>query len=365
MNKRVLQGWNRPLIFCILLGFLAMTAFTAASAQSNDSQLSAPQGMVLVPGGNSTIGALPSDYSAAKDAQPMKIISLKPFYVDVLETTNRDYAKCVAAGKCAEPAAIESETRPDYFSYEGYGRFPVVNVTWNDAKNYCEFVGKRLLTEAEWEKAAMGVNEYRRYPWGNGAPQPYYMNMSGIPGDTEMGNSYPKGASPFGVMDTVGNVSEWVSDWYSEDAYQQITPDHLNGPEAGTRKVIRGDSFKTPLELVNITNRYQLEPDQANSFTGIRCAKDVREDVPYSLAETPVVKQNAKKAIVTPGQKSGIFVLNEPGIGKELLCVLQNGTVVDIIGEPREYVYTLWYKVKSPSGCEGWTLASSLTFPEE
>lgn len=361
-GKRILSEVFSLILLCVLLSAVSQRS---VYAQTDAVSLNAPEGMVLIPGGNSTIGAIAGDNSAAKDAQPIRIVTLKPFYVDVLETTNRDYARCVTAGKCAEPAIDDSETRAYYYSYEGYGRFPVVNVTWEDAKNYCEFMGKRLLTEAEWEKAAMGVNEYRRYPWGNGVPQPYYMNTSGIPGDTEMGNSYPKGVSPFGLMDTVGNVSEWVADWYDEDSYSLYSGTGPVGPETGTQRVIRGDSFKTPLELVNITNRYKLEPDQSNNETGIRCARDVRENIEYNISVAPTVVTNAKKAIITPGEKSGIFVLNEPGIGKELICVLQNGTVVDIIDEPQEYAYTSWYKVKSPSGCEGWTLASSLTFPDE
>ena len=106
---------------------------------------------------------------------------------------------------------------------------------------------------AEWEKAGMGTSGYRRYSWGNGAPQTYTLNLTKIPGDTEMGNTYWKGQSPYGMVDVVGNVSEWVSDWYSETYYQESVVENPSGPADGTKKVIRGDSWNSDVEIMSQT----------------------------------------------------------------------------------------------------------------
>ncbi len=359
-NRQCTKFNGLLMLFAVMLSLLVCIG--GARAQSGADT---PPGMVLIEGGKSTIGAPESDFNANADSKPQRVVTLASFYIDALEVTNRDYAKCVAAGYCQEPPEDKSETRDHYYSYEGYGRFPVVNVTWEDATNYCNYLGKRLPTEAEWEKAAMGILEFRRYPWGNDSPKPYHLNLSGVPGDTEMGNSYPKGASSFGVLDTAANVSEWVDDWYAKDAYSQINPANPVGPEEGTQKVIRGDSWKTPLMLVNLTNRYQLEPTGYRNDLGFRCAKNVREEVSYSLIPTEAAPTDQKQAVVNSGQESGMFVLDEPGIGKKLVCIYKRGVIVDILEGPKEIAFTKWFKIKGPTGCEGWSLASSLDFVEK
>ena len=324
-----------------------------------------PWGMAFIEEGYTTIGAQEQDIAASSNAKPIHTVYLHSYYMDILEVTNQQYAECVAAGLCSEPEDLSSETRDEYYGSDWFGRFPVVNVTWQDAQNYCEYVGKRLPTEAEWEKAAMGSEDYRRYSWGSYEPKTYTINMTKVPGDTEMGNSYPNGASPYGLVDVVGNVSEWVADWYSETYYSESPDVDPTGPEEGTEKVIRGDSWKTDLEDVHVTNRYALDPDSYDNATGIRCAKDVRELVSYTITATPESEDSVTTAIVRSGQEQGVFILEEPGVGKMQLCTAKNGSVVEVLDGPFEVSYTQWYKIKTQNDCEGWTLASSLEIASE
>ena len=360
MNKRKFIG----LLFALLLIYQLFPDFKVFADSDSSSEIyqsETPYNMVFIDAGYSTVGAQQQDLNAKEDAKPLHIVYLDPYYFDILEVTNGQYAECVAAGACKEPEVKSSETRDPYYGVDWFSRFPVINVTWQDASDYCEYVGKRLPTEAEWEKAAMGAEDYRRYPWGNSDPKPYTINMTKVPGDTEMGNSYPKGASPYGVVDMVGNVSEWTSDWYSADYYSVSPEKNPTGPEEGTEKVVRGDSFKTDIHSIHITNRYAMDPKTANNYTGFRCAKDVRELVEYTITPQPEETiMTIKKAIVNSGQEEGVFVLEEPGVGKKLNCIAKNGSVVEVSEGPKEMAYTQWYKIRTQSGCEGWSLATSL-----
>ena len=197
MNKKLL------LLLCVL--FL-INSYSVISA--------APIDMVYVSPGYSMMGAESGDLSAASNAKPNHLVFLDGFYMDIHEVTNEDFAVCVAAGKCKEPQLKDSKTRTNYYSNPIFAKFPVLNVTWQDAVDYCEFVEKRLPTEAEWERAARGISDDRRYPWGNGSPKMDQMNVSPVPGDTEMVNIYVGGYSPFGAADMLGNAAEWTADWY-------------------------------------------------------------------------------------------------------------------------------------------------------
>ncbi len=321
-----------------------------------------PEGMVYVEEGMSTVGAKDDDLDAKSDAKPIHEVYLKSYYIDILEVTNEAYSACVKDGKCSEPHETSSATRENYYGNALFNRYPVVNVTWEDAKNYCEYVGKRLPTEAEWEKAGMGTSGYRRYSWGNGAPQTYTLNLTKIPGDTEMGNTYWKGQSPYGMVDVVGNVSEWVSDWYSETYYQESVVENPSGPADGTKKVIRGDSWNSDVETIHVTNRFALEPDQFNNETGFRCAMNVKERVYYNTPEPdPTTEAETRYAIVNSGHDGGVFLLQEPGVNKTIICVAPQGSMLEIIEGPVEINFTKWYHVRTSSGWEGWTIESSLT----
>ena len=145
---------------------------------------------------------------------------------------------------CKEPTIRFSATRERYYD-EPQGKFdnyPVIYVNWSMAQTYCEWAGRRLPTEAEWEKAARGTDG-RIYPWGNDPPNHDLVNYDGYFGDTLNVGRYPKGASPYGAVDMAGNVDEWVADWYSATYYQSSPASNPTGPDSGEDKVLRGGDW--------------------------------------------------------------------------------------------------------------------------
>ena len=151
------------------------------------------------------------------DETPQHPVYLDAFWIDQTEVTNTMYAACAAAGACEvpQPAEYETELPETYYDRPGYEDFPMVNVNWFHAQAYCEWAGRRLPTEAEWEKAARGTDG-RTYPWGNELDclRANFQDCA-INSLTRTGR-YPKGASPYGALDMAGNAREWVADWYSE-----------------------------------------------------------------------------------------------------------------------------------------------------
>jgi formylglycine-generating enzyme required for sulfatase activity len=142
-------------------------------------------------------------------------VYLDAYWIDKYEVTNAQYELCVENGACSEPLDLSSSTRDSYYVNPEYADYPVINVIVPQAKDYCEWVGGSLPTEAQWEKAAHGLSE-QAFPWGNDAPtcELANFNSGGEPcvGDTAPVGSYPDGVSPYGAMDMAGNVTEWVLD---------------------------------------------------------------------------------------------------------------------------------------------------------
>ena len=223
--------------------------------------------MLFVPAGRFWMGCYESgEIQCLSNEIPYHPVDLKAFFIDKYEVTQSDYLECVQALGC--PVNVE---------FPGFtaASQPVVGVSWGKAEAYCALVGKRLPTEAEWEKAARGMDG-RRYPWGNSPPTCRLAVLN----DKEAGcgrrqswevGSLPAGASPVGALDLAGNVWEWISDWYQRDYYQGTPLQNPVGPSKGTKRVIRGGSW---FSVSPGWYRAGMPPNWADQTIGFRCAHD-------------------------------------------------------------------------------------------
>jgi formylglycine-generating enzyme required for sulfatase activity len=242
----------------------AEKARLAEAERLREAQRSAPpqKGMVYVPAGEFGMGS-PSE-EGTDDERPPHTVYLDAYYVDTYEVT---------VGQYRAFAQATGRGMPEAPSWGWLDKHPVVNVTWEDADAYCRWAGKRLPTEAEWEKAARGTDG-RRYPFGNFEyPFSGCLNFANFVGKTTPVGSYPNWASPYGAMDMGGNVAEWCSDWYDAGYYGDSPKANPGGPNRGTYRVLRGGSFLNHSPGVRAANRHWSVPDIRDESIGFRCSK--------------------------------------------------------------------------------------------
>lgn len=249
---------------------------------------SPPARMNFVFAGEFTMGS--PEGEGSDDEHPPHTVYLDAFHIDPYEVTNEQFVEFVAATdyrtaaeetgwgwvwrdeglKEVKGADWRHPHGPDS-SIEDKMDYPVVQLSWNDAVAYCQWVGKRLPTEAEWEKAARGIDG-RKYPWGNEAPDKTKLNYDWNVGDmTEVG-SYANGAIFYSAYDMAGNVWEWVADWYDADYYSKAPEQNPQGPDSGEERVQRGGGWGDDAYYVRTTARGRRPPDFACNVVGVRCA---------------------------------------------------------------------------------------------
>ncbi|NKB70270.1 MAG: SUMF1/EgtB/PvdO family nonheme iron enzyme [Candidatus Latescibacteria bacterium] len=269
-----------------------------SSAWAQEVEVLLPTGtgvsMVLIPAGEFPMGAA----EGAADQQPVHPVELKAFYIDKYEVTNAQYREYMR-DTGYHPPFIWREG-DDYNAPEQ----PVMDINWFEMQQYCNWAGKRLPAEAEWEKAARGTDG-RRNPWGDEEPNAngeYRANYNDA-GDRDADGftfsapvgSYPQGVSPYGVHDMVGNAKEWVGDWYDKDYYTTSPRQDPTGPEIGQLKVIRGGSWFDFGRFAYGTYRVGFNPELPDGDIGGRCAVN---------ADSPLVAQTAVEGVSWGGIKA-------------------------------------------------------------
>ncbi len=247
---------------------------TPASSVEAESEADATSGeepiqeeMVTIPSGPFVRGTNDGGF----DEQPQRTIFLDAFSIDRYEVTNHQYQQFVLATGHRKPG-LPSRYAKSGSKVRGVNQ-PAVYVSWEDAAEYCLWKGKRLPTEAEWEKAMRGADG-RLWPWGNNE-QPNGANWARVQDGHEVSarvGTFATDKSPYGVMDGAGNVIEWVADWYSETYYKDSPEQNPQSPEFGTYRVLRGGGYTTTGSDIRITSRSKMMPDFRDETIGFRCA---------------------------------------------------------------------------------------------
>ncbi|GAB4539150.1 MAG: hypothetical protein Fur002_03750 [Anaerolineales bacterium] len=231
-------------------------------AQKTSSQDGMTQ--LYVPAGEFFMGRL----NAKGTSGPQHVVYLDAFWMDRVEVSNAMYLMCMQAGGCT-PLSSDNIWYRNWI----YRDHPVVYVTWEQAKVYCEWAGRRLPTEAEWEKAGRGTDG-RLYPWGDEPPTPSLANFAeSLIQESVSVYRYPLGASPYGALNMSGNAREWTADWFDPEYYNASPYANPQGAPSGTERSLRSGSYNEDGREILITKRYNHEPQSAGLSRGFRCAE--------------------------------------------------------------------------------------------
>jgi len=224
--------------------------------------------MVFVPAGEFLMG----DDDLDRNMRPQHKVYLDAYWIDQTEVTNKQYRTCIMDGGCRgdEPTHyVYDDSKEDH---------PVVYVTWQNAYDFCDWAGKTLPTEAQWEKAARGT-EGIKFPWGNSTPTLSHGNFDQYAEGTKPVGSYSLGASPYGALDMAGNVFEWTKDWYQWDYYKESPYRNPQGPADGFARVKRGGawgSFFNSSEFILRTGFRKYTGSEKSYHLGFRCVYEVK-----------------------------------------------------------------------------------------
>jgi formylglycine-generating enzyme required for sulfatase activity len=284
------------------LFYLVVIAFLFAICCSNSEKISTNfqskknnliQDMVLIPSGEFIMGS--DDKEAKEDEKPLHKVYLSTYYIDRYEVTNIQYRKFIIETGHPAPHVDTKWSEPyswDGLSYpEGKGNYPVVLVSWHDAQAFARWAGKRLPTEAEWEKASRGGLTSQKYPFGN----KFNFNHASFDKGYIRGKKImPVGSyepNNFGLYDMAGNVWEWCQDWYSKDYYKNSPYRNPTGPSEGFYSVFRGGSWINEKRFLRCSQRGKNVPDYKSYTVSFRCA----------LSADQVVRNNKNKIISARG----------------------------------------------------------------
>jgi formylglycine-generating enzyme required for sulfatase activity len=329
--------------------------------------------MVYVPGGDFLMGSQSDDPLAFEDETPQRAVLLEAFWINETEITNREYADFLSAFGNQEEGGVlwlgigadhvqVDQSRNEFIARDGFEDYPVVGVSWYGAQAYCAWLGGRLPTEAEWEKAARGTEAYP-YPWGADAPTGSLLNIAdvnlaadyadygindGFAGLAPVG-TYPEGASPYGALDMAGNVWEWVSDWYGSEAYATTPAQDPIGVAEGVLKVARGGSYLEHTDFSRTAYRAAFPPAAPRADLGFRC---ITQSGPAGTSTREAPDPFALRLFKNNHPSYRIAEIQETADGGYFLVGSTYATE-SYAGEPTE----LWVVHLDPDGRERWQRA--------
>lgn len=273
---------NSIFLLALVLLTNGVTRATGTPEKSVRTPAATEHLIVFIPEGPFTMGLDDGE----KDESPAHVVHLDGFYLDKHEVTNSQYLAFINS-RPPKPGglqdslllAVDDSDLQIKWTGERYelksaavGKRPIVEVTWEGARAYCEWSGGRLPSEAEWEKGARGTDG-RSYPWGGGISRER-ANYKGLFSQPVEVGHYADGVSPYGALDLAGNVWEWVADWYDSSYYSRSPERDPSGPASGTFRTIKGGAWGTEGRFLRSSYRYGIAPHWSDDSIGFRCARD-------------------------------------------------------------------------------------------